>query len=384
MTAVPTTCVAATAARRIRVPFLDLQIQTEAVRAEVERGWRHVIEGSSFVLGDVVEEFEELFAAYCSSSDCVGVGSGTDALEIALLSLGIGPGDEVIVPALTFVASASPVVRCGATPVFVDVDPATLLIDCGAVEAAIGPRTAAVVAVDLYGQLPVMEELEAIATRHGLVLIEDAAQSQGADRHGRAIGHSARVAATSFYPGKNLGAWGDGGAILTRDPEVASAARAIRNHGGQRKYEHLRIGVNSRLDSLQAVVLRAKLAHLDDWNRARDEAAGRYSRLLQNVPGVAPVSALPGNRHVWHLYVVQVAQRDKVRALMADEGIETGIHYPETIPHLEAFESLGTRRGAFPVAEAAVKRILSLPMFPGISGVQQDHVIEALSRIVFS
>ncbi|MGH9154550.1 MAG: DegT/DnrJ/EryC1/StrS family aminotransferase, partial [Acidimicrobiales bacterium] len=328
--------------------MVNLDWQHRVVADEVSAGWQKVLSQGDFILE---------FARFSSVAHCVGVANGTDALEIALRALEVGPGDEVIVPANTFIATASAVVRAGADVVLADVDPVTLLVDPAAVGAAVGPRTAALIPVHLYGQMAPMPALEKVASRAGVPMVEDAAQSQGASQAGRASGSIGAAAGTSFYPGKNLGAYGDAGAVLTGDADVARRVRAIRDHGSSRKYEHDERGFNSRLDTLQAVVLRAKLRHLAAWNDHRREAAQRYEALLQAVPGVTTPGVGEGNEHVWHLYVVQVPDRDRVLAELQGKGIGAGIHYPKPVHLHGAFASLGLGRGTFPVAEAAAGRI---------------------------
>jgi dTDP-4-amino-4,6-dideoxygalactose transaminase len=313
---------------------------------------------------------------------CIGVANGTDALEIALRAAGVGPGDEVIVPVNSFVATALAVARAGAVPVLVDCDPDHHLIDLREVARKIGPRTRAIVPVHLYGQMAPMEELEDLVRGSGVVLVEDAAQAHGATRHGRAPGACGIAAGTSFYPGKNLGAYGDAGAILTNDETIDRRARALRNYGSEVKYVHPELGFNSRLDPLQAVVLSAKLVHLRLWNEQRREAARRYDALLAGAPGVRLPATLPGNDPVWHLYVVRVPRRDEVLAKLHAAGIQAAVHYPTPIHLQGAFRSLGHRRGEFPVAEAAAADVLSLPIYPGITPAQQERVAAVLRAAV--
>jgi dTDP-4-amino-4,6-dideoxygalactose transaminase len=362
------------------VPLVDLQVQHRQVAAEIEEGWARVVAEGSFVGGPDVGAFEEEFARFSGARHCVGVANGTDALELALRARGVGPGDEVIVPANTFVATAEAVSRTGADPVLADCDDEHLLVDPAAVAAKVGPRTRAVMAVHLYGQMAPLAALSD-AVPAGVDLIEDAAQSQGATQHGRPSGSVGVAAGTSFYPGKNLGAYGDGGAVLTSDEPTAGTVRALGAHGGTRKYTHDLIGMNSRLDTLQAVVLRAKLRRLDAWNEQRRAAAHRYDVLLSGVAGVRLPATAPGNVPVWHLYVVRVAERDRVLARLVEAGIGAGIHYPQPVHLLGAYGHLG-RRGEFPVAEAAARRLLSLPLFPGITAAQQGRVVEVLTAAV--
>jgi dTDP-4-amino-4,6-dideoxygalactose transaminase len=362
-----------------QVPLVDLEPQTAAIEDEVRRGWDRVIKQGGFIQGSEVVDFEEAFATYCGTQHCVGVGNGTDALELALRAVGMKLGDEVILPANTFVATAEAVVRAGATPVLVDCDPATYLIDPAQVADRAGPRTRAVIAVHLYGQIADMESIVNALSGRDIAVVEDAAQAQGALRHGIKAGSLGMVAGTSFYPGKNLGAWGDAGAVLTSSDAVARKVRALRNHGGESRYEHRCIGTNSRLDTLQAVVLLAKLRRLDAWNVLRRQAADRYQALLGDLEQVTLPSVAEGSCPVWHLYVVQVENRDRVVSSLQANGIGAGIHYPSPIHRLPGWgdRELGGQ-GSFPVAEKAAARILSLPMYPGITMAQQEQVAQAL------
>lgn len=364
------------------VPLVDLAIQHREVAAEVAQRLEHVFSAGSYVLGPPVVEFESEFAAYSGVAHCVGVANGTDAIELALRAVGVGYGDEVIIPANTFVATAGAVSRAGAVPVLVDCDPRYLLIDPAAIEERISNRTRAIVPVHLYGQLAPMEQIIEIAARHGIPVVEDAAQAQGAERAGRRAGAWGDAAATSFYPGKNLGAYGDAGAVVTRSDSIAQSMYGLRNHGSTVKYVHPELGFNSRLDSMQAAVLSAKLPRLDAWNRQRQEAAELYSVLLADQPGVTLPSATPGNVHVWHLYVIQVADRDRVLTELNAAGIGAGIHYPVPVHLHGAYAHLGYTPGDFPVAEATASRILSLPLFPGITAEQQEQVVDCLVRAI--
>jgi dTDP-4-amino-4,6-dideoxygalactose transaminase len=360
-----------------RIPLVDLRAQADWVREETTLAWDRVLEKSEFILGEDVADFEGAFAAYCGVRYCVGVGNGTDALEFLLRAIDVGPGDEVILPANSFVATAGAVIRAGATPLFVDVDPDSLLVTPAQVFDRLTARTRAIIAVDLYGQMPPMEEMASLIER-GVLLIEDAAQAHGSSRHGISPGGFGVGAATSFYPGKNLGAFGDAGAVLTNSEKIASSVRLLRSHGSRRKYEHLGIGFNSRLDTMQAVVLQAKLSRLPEWNLRRREAAARYDALLRETPHIVRLSVLAGNQHSWHLYVIEIPERDRVLRIMHQAGIEVGIHYPTPIHLLPGYRFLNYERGDFPVAEHASDRVLSLPMFPGITAAQQERVVEKL------
>lgn len=364
------------------VPFVDLASQHAEVAAEVEAGIAAVFAATAFVDGPPVADFEHRYAEFVGVDHCIGVGNGTDALELALRAAGVGPGGEVVVPANTFIATAEAVSRIGAVPVPVDVDDDRLLVDPAAAEAAIGDRTQAVVAVHLFGQLAPVDRLVEICSSAGVPLVEDAAQSQGARMGTRGSGGLGTIAATSFYPGKNLGAAGDAGAVTTHDARMAAEVRRLRNHGSATRYVHDVIGMNSRLDTIQAVYLRAKLDRLEKWNELRVRAAARYDALLADVPGVR--RPLPGaeGQHVWHLYVVRVADRDRVLADLARAGIGAGIHYPQPVHLTGAYAHLGLGRGTAPVAEAAAGEILSLPMHPHLTEAMQDRVVEVLASAV--
>ena len=360
-----------------QISLVDLAIQHQQISDEIDSRIATVIKSGDFVLGQAVKEFEDEFARYCQVQHCVGVANGTDAIELMLRATEIRQGDEVIVPALGFVASAAAVMTAGARPVFVDVDPEHLLIDPAGVSAAMGPTTRAVLAVHLYGQMAPLDQLQA-AMGPGMELFEDAAQAHGATRWGRPAGSWGTAAATSFYPSKNLGAYGDGGAVLTDDSRLAANVRALRNHGGEHKYEHRMVGGNSRLDTIQAVVLLAKLARLADWNEQRRQAAHRYQQLLSDMPGIQLPLAAAGNEHVWHLFVVRVANRDDVLEHLRSLGIGASIHYPQPLHLLPCFAGLGYRRGSCPQAEQACTEILTLPLFPGITVRQQERVAAAI------
>ena len=360
------------------IPLVDLRAAHAEVADEVAEGFARVIERTAFIGGDEVAAFEREYAGFCGVAHCVGVANGTDAVELALRAVGVGPGDEVVIPVNTFVATAEAVARTGALTVPVDVDPATCLMDVEAALAAVTPRTRAVVPVHLYGQLADVAALRA-ALPERVAVVEDAAQCQGATRNGRGAG-SGGIAATSFYPGKNLGAYGDAGAVVTDDPALAAAVRTTGSHGGLRRYVHETVGVNSRLDGLQAVVLRAKLARLADWNDARRAAAARYDELLRDLAVTLPVTDR-GNVHVWHLYVVRVpsGRRDDVVGKLNADGIGAAIHYPVPVHLTPAFAHLGYGPGSFPHAERAAREILSLPLYPQLTAAQQETVASALA-----
>ena len=366
------------------VPLVDLAAQQADVHDEVMAELADVFTSASFIGGPVVARFEAAYAAFLGASHCVGVANGTDALELALRGAGVGPGDEVILPVNTFIATAEAASRIGAVPVPVDVDPQYLLIDPEAAAAAVTPRTRAIVPVHLFGQTAFVERLIPVASACGAVIVEDAAQSQGATRFGRSAGTLGLAAGTSFYPGKNLGAAGDAGAVVTSDGEVAARVRMLSSHGSLQKYVHDAVGFNSRLDAVQAVVLKAKLAKLPVWNALRRAAAERYSELLSDVPGLELPREAPGNTDVWHLYVVRVPERDAVLSALHAAGIQAGVHYPVPLHLSGAYAARGFTLGSFPVAEAAAGRILSLPLFPHITAEQQvyvtDQLISALGR----
>lgn len=361
------------------IPLVDLGAQHRQVVEEVTRGFQAVFERTAFILGEQVKQFEEAFAAFVGAKHCVGVANGTDALELALRAAGIGAGDEVILPANTFIATALAVARAGATPVLVDCDPVHYLIDVEQVARKITPRTKAVMPVHLNGQMAAMEAIEPLARERNLIVIEDAAQAQGAKRNGKSAGTLGLAAGTSFYPGKNLGAYGDGGAVTTNSDEIAKKVRALRNYGSEIKYHHPEVGFNSRLDTLQAVVLSAKLKRLAGWNEARRAAARRYDELLASIPGVTLPRTAPGNEHIFHLYVVRVPRRDEVLKKLNAAGVGAGIHYPVPVHLQGAFKSLGQGPGSFPVTEKAAAEILSLPMFAEITPDQQSYVAEQLA-----
>lgn len=360
------------------VPFLDLKAQYRSIKDEIAAAIQPVLENCDFVGGAAVEKFERNFATFCQTAHAVGVSNGADALYLALRALEIGPGDEVITVPNTFIATASAITRTGATVRFVDVDPATLEMDAGKLEAAITHRTRALMPVHLYGQMPDMDAILAIAAQHQIPVIEDAAQAHGATFRGRVAGSMGVAACFSFYPGKNLGAYGDGGAVVTNEAELANRLRRLRDQGRDTKYEHLMIGYNHRLDTLQAAVLEVKLRHLPQWNARRREIAALYRQFLQDCPAVRPLAVAPGQEAVYHLFIVQVEQRERLQEKLKQQGIATGIHYPIPLHLQPAYAHLGLRRGAFPVSEAAAERVLSLPMYAEMSNAMVEHVAVAL------
>jgi dTDP-4-amino-4,6-dideoxygalactose transaminase len=359
------------------VPFVDLQAQYRSIKAEVDAGIARVLESAAFILGREVEAFEAAFAEYVGARFCVGVSNGTAAVQLALMACGVGEGSEVIVPANTFFASAEAVSTSNATPVFVDADPVSYNIDVSKIEAAVTDRTRAILPVHLYGQAADLDPVFEIAERHNLIVIEDAAQAHGARYKGRRVGALARAGCFSFYPGKNLGAYGEGGAVVTNDPEVARTLRLLRDHGSERKYRHEIVGYNFRLEGIQGAVLSVKLRHLDEWNALRRSTAARYGELLSGSKLTLP-RELPYAEHVYHLYVVQSEARDALQKKLAQAGVQTGIHYPVPIHLQPAYSSLGHEPGDFPEAERQAARVLSLPMFPELTEKQIMHVAETI------
>jgi dTDP-4-amino-4,6-dideoxygalactose transaminase len=362
-----------------RVPFVDLAAQGAEIRDEVDEAVTRCLARNDWILGEDVSAFEAEFADYCETAAAVGMDSGLSALELTLRAFEIGPGDEVITPANTFIATALAISAAGATPVLVDADPATFNLDPALLEDAIGPRTKAIMPVHLYGQPAEMQAIVAVARRHGLVVIEDACQAHGARYDGRRAGSLGDAAAFSFYPSKNLGAYGDGGAVTTSDEEVLDRLRLLRNYGQRQKYVHETEGFNRRLDTLQAAVLRVKLRRLDAWNEARRRHAALYAELLAGIGREPPVTQ-PSSEHVWHLYVIRTDERDALKEFLGERGIETGIHYPLPIHMQQAFRHLGYPRGSFPVTEAMADQLLSLPMFPELEESQIRVVVDALAE----
>ena len=362
-------------------PFADLAGQHDEIKDDLRAAFERVLSSSAFTLGPEVAAFEQEFAAFCDAPECVGVGSGTAALAIMLRAAGIGPGDEVVLPAHTFIASALGVVHAGATPVYAEVEDGTGLLDPEAVEAALTGRTAAVLAVHLYGQMCDMERLGAIADRHGLALFEDAAQAHGATCSGRPAGSFGLAAGFSFYPSKNLGALGDGGAITTSDPALAERARRLRNLGQRAKYDHVELGFNERLDGLQAALLRAKLPHLARWNDERRAAALDLRARLDG--HVVLLAERPETPSIYHLFPIRVAERDAVADALDGAGVATGIHYSPAAYVQPPLAELGApAQGAFPIADAWARQELSLPMFPGLTAAQIEHVATATAEAV--
>ncbi|WP_156661524.1 DegT/DnrJ/EryC1/StrS aminotransferase family protein [Mycobacterium sp. 852002-51163_SCH5372311] len=361
----------------VTVPFLDVRAATRELEAPALEAVERVVRGGWYVLGEETAAFEREFAALTGAAHAVGVANGLDAIALALQALGIGTGDEVIVPTNTFIATWLAVVRIGARPVGVEPIVGQWTLDPARVEHAITPRTRAIVPVHLFGQPADLHELLALARKHGLVVVEDAAQAHGARYARQRIGAHGHAVAWSFYPGKNLGAFGDGGAVTTNDAEVAARVRALGNYGSSEKYVHDFVGANSRLDEIQSAVLRVKLEHLDNWNARRRAIAQRYAQELADIPGLSLPEVGPNREHVWHLYVVDHELRDQLQRHLASRGIQTLVHYPIP-PHLSgAFSSLGLTKGAFPIAEKAARTHLSLPIGPHLSDENVTLVIDA-------
>jgi len=365
----------------MKVSFVDLQHEYQGIKDEIDAAITGVLNRSDYVLGKPVHEFEPAFASYCEADHAVGVDSGFSALELILRAYGIGLGDEVITAANTFIATALAISNCGARPVLVDVDPETYNLDPALLENAITPATRAIMPVHLYGQPADMDSILTIAQKHGLRVIEDACQAHGARYKGRRTGSLGDAAAFSFYPSKNLGAYGDGGMVVTNDSAVAEQVRILRNVGQSAKYQHPVKGFNHRLDSIQAAVLCAKLPHLDARNAWRRETAVRYNKLLANTAVTIP-TASAWAEHVYHLYIIQVDNRDKLQEHLAEAGIATGIHYPIPIHLQPAYAELGHKPGDFPVTEQLAQRILSLPMYPGIIPEAVEYTSAAINNFV--
>jgi dTDP-4-amino-4,6-dideoxygalactose transaminase len=364
----------------MRIPFLDLKAQYATIKPEVDEAIQAVVDSCAFVSGPFVKKFEESFAAYTGAGFGVGASSGTSAIHLALVALGVGPGDEVITPCNTFIATTEAITHAGAKVVLVDVDEDTQLIDPSAVEAAITPATKAIVPVHLYGQPADMAAIRDIASRHGLLVVADAAQAHGADVGGDRRAILGDCTTFSFYPGKNLGAYGDAGMVVTDSEETAARMRALADHGSNRKYHHFAEGWNYRLSGIQAAVLEVKLRHLDAWTEARRSRARRYDDAFAGT-GVRPIRALADRRHVYHLYVVRVGDRDTMIAALGDRGIASGIHYPLPLHLQPAYAHLGLGRGAFPAAEKVTAEIISLPMYPELTDEMVDEVAASVIEL---
>ncbi len=361
------------------IPFLDLKAQYKSIGPELEAKVLEVLRRGDYVMGESVSQFETEFAAFCGAREAVAVNTGTSALHLALLAAGVGPGDEVVTVSSTFVATVAAILYTGATPVFVDIDPATWTIDPHLVEQALTPRTKAILPVHLHGRLADMERIGAIARRHGLRLIEDAAQAHGAVRDGQAAGTFGDIGCFSFYPGKNLGACGEGGGIITNNPDFAASVRSLRDWGQAGKYNHVRHGFNYRLDTLQAAALAVKLRRLAEWTAARQRVASLYDELLEGSAVGRPAPA--GRDHAYHVYAVRVRDRDQVQAELREAGVATNIHYPRPVHLQPAYAKLGYGRGQLPITEALASETLSLPIYPELTVEQATSVAAALRRV---
>jgi dTDP-4-amino-4,6-dideoxygalactose transaminase len=373
----------------VKIPFVDLSLQHQPIQSQIEQAIHTVLDRGNFVLGQELIDFEQAFATACGVRYGIGVASGTDAIALGLQACGIGEGDEVLVPANTFIATLIGVLKAKATPILVDCDPNAALLDLEAAARAITPKTKAIIPVHLYGQMVSPGQLLDFARRHNLLIFEDSAQAHLAQREGYNAGSLGLASAFSFYPSKNLGAFGDGGIIITDDEQIAQKARSYRNYGASQKYVHINLGTNSRLDTLQAAILNVKLPHLEAWNRSRNQAAQHYDRALKPLRdrGIIPIENQCSSGHIYHLYVARVSEacpvsREILQEKLAVAGIQTGIHYP--IPcHLQpAYEFLGYKTGDFPKAETLAREIVSLPMYPGLSETQVKTVVDCLQAII--
>jgi dTDP-4-amino-4,6-dideoxygalactose transaminase len=364
------------------IPFLDLKAQYRQIKPKVDDAIARAIESAQFVLGPEVAAFESRFAAYCNVGHCRAVNSGTSALHLALLAAGIGPGDEVITVSMTFVATTAAVLYSGAKPVFVDVDPITWTMDPALIEAAITPRTKAILPVHLHGLMAEMDPIMAIARTHGLVVIEDAAQAHGAEYRGRRAGSIGDLGCFSFYPGKNLGAYGEGGAVVTNQPELARKLSLLRDWGQEAKYDHVVAGYNYRMDGIQGAVLNVKMDYIESWTEARRLVAAQYDRLLAKFPCARPRPPAH-NRHVYHIYAVELPRRDEALKVLQEGGISVGIHYPVPVHLQKAYANLGYRAGEFPVTEKLADQFLSLPIYPELAPEKVAEVVTQLEKVAF-
>jgi dTDP-4-amino-4,6-dideoxygalactose transaminase len=359
------------------IPFVDLKAQYRGIKDEIDAAVHQVLDSTQFVLGSEVAAFEKEFAAYCGSENGIAVNSGTSALHLALLTAGAGPGDEVITVPFTFVATVAAIVYTGAKPVFVDIDPRTYTMAVDGLEQAITPRTKAIIPVHLYGQIADMDPILEIARRHNLTVIEDACQAHGAEYQGRRAGGMGDLGCFSFYPGKNLGAYGEGGMVVTNSPDYTRTIKMLRDWGQERKYQHVLKGFNYRLEGIQGAILRVKLRHLEAWTEARRQNAGLYDKLLGS-NGVQTPEALPDRRHVYHVYAVRTSRRQALQDFLQEQGISTGIHYPIPVHLLPAYADLGYAAGSFPVSEEVAQEVLSLPMYPEMEAAAVSAVAEKI------
>jgi dTDP-4-amino-4,6-dideoxygalactose transaminase len=358
------------------IPLVDLKAQYRALKPEIDQAIQRVLDNAQFILGPAVSSFEQDFAAFCHSADAIGVNSGTSALHLALLAAGVRPGDEVITVPFTFVATVAAIEYAQARPVFVDIEPTYFTMDPAKIERAVTPRTKAIVPVHLYGQPADMDAIRDVADRHRLIVIEDACQSHGSEYKGRRCGSMGLLGCFSFYPGKNLGAYGEGGAIVTSDPALATKVRLLRSWGEEVRYEHKHRGFNYRMDGVQGAVLGVKLKYLEAWTEARRSHAAEYTRRLTGTAASAPTER-PASRHVYHQYVVRVPERDAWRAALTEAGVQSGVHYPIPVHLQPAYADLGYSSGDFPIAEQAAAEVLSLPMFPEMT----DQQIESIATV---
>jgi len=364
----------------MKVPFLDLKVQYKQIEKEVLPMVTEAMQNGAFIGGPQVTNFEKEFAEYCDSNFCVGVGSGTDALRFALLAVGVGAGDEVVTVPNTFIATTEAISQVGATPVFVDVDPGTCNIDVSKIGDKVTEKTKALVPVHLYGQPADMDPIMELAKKHNLYVIEDACQAHGSLYKGRKAGSHGTAGCFSFYPGKNLGAYGEGGAVVTQDEETADKIRMIRDHGQNEKYFHNMEGYNGRLDAIQAGVLRIKLRNLHNWNQSRRENAAYYTELLSKINGVTVPTEAGFAQSVYHLYVILVDDRDGLQKFLGDKGISTGLHYPRPLHLQKAYSRLGNENGSFPVTENLAQKLLSLPMYPELERDQIEFVAQSIKE----
>lgn len=365
----------------IKVQYLDLKTQYQSIKPEIDAAIARVLDSGQFVLGPEVSEFEKAFAAYSKTSECIALNSGTSALHLALIAAGIGAGDEVITSPFTFVASVAAILYARARPILVDIDPRSFTLDPSKIEAAITPRTKAILPVHLYGQPAHMDPIMDIARRHKLVVIEDAAQAHGAQYKGRPVGSIGHMACFSFYPGKNLGAYGEGGAVATNNSEYARTVRMLRDWGQDRKYHHVLRGYNYRMEGFQGAVLGVKLRHLERWTETRRNLVQQYNRLLSECELEVP-REMSGVRHVYHVYTIRSKERDRLQKALAEDGVQTGIHYPVPVHLQPAYADLGYGLGSFPEAEAAAKQVLSLPLYPELSLQNVSYVADAVKKVV--
>lgn len=363
-----------------QIPLLDLVAQYHSIRKEIDTAIQSVLDSGHFILGSEVSALEEEIASYLGASTGIGVASGTDALTLALRALDIGPEDEVIIPAYTFFATASAILHVGATPVLVDIDPGTYCINVAQVPDKITKNTKAIIPVHLYGHPADMASLQKLASRHSIRIIEDNAQAFGADQNGVKTGNLGDIGCLSFFPSKNLGGYGDGGMVVTNQASIAQKVKMLRTHGWQKKYFPEFLGYNSRLDALQAAILRVKLRHLDSWNNRRREIAKIYQGRLNSLAGIDLPVELPGNRHVYHLFVLRVPNRDQVQASLKQRGIATGIYYPQPIHLTQACQNLNYKLGDFPVSEKASLETLAVPIYPEMTLTQIDTVVTAIEK----